>query len=218
MRQIRSGSALDAGRLGATLAYFRRAQPTRLGLCTKAHQSRKALELTYAGAVVFHVTKKISLILDSSMETEAIASAKAGEQVSYAREILRAFGVAPSGPTFVGTDNLANQKVASGDGSPSRSKHFLRRYWVLKQRIRHGEVNLVHVPDEQMPADFLTKWIPRAKLERSLRYACGSHTYVDATDANGEHSGGVLACCAGPVEKRRETLCVTSARDMYAGV
>ena len=24
-------------------------------------------------------------------------------------------------------------------------------------------------------ADFLTKWIPRAKLEHSLRYACNSH-------------------------------------------
>ena len=53
--------------------------------------------------------------------------------------------------------------------------HFLRRYGVLKQRIRSGEVNVQHIPDEQMPADFLTKWIPRAKLEQSLRYACNSH-------------------------------------------
>mgnify|MGYP004286203603 CR=1 FL=1 len=30
-------------------------------------------------------------------------------------------------------------------------------------------------PDTQMPADFLTKWIPAAKLEQSLRYACNAH-------------------------------------------
>ena len=38
-----------------------------------------ALLLTFAGGTVLHQTKKISLIVDSSMETEAIASAKAGD-------------------------------------------------------------------------------------------------------------------------------------------
>ena len=94
--------------------------------------------LTYYGAAVFHQAKKIALIVDSSMESEAIASAKAAETVSYAREILRALGVAPDGPTLIGTDNLANQRVATTVGSPTRSKHFLRRYAVLKQRIRDG--------------------------------------------------------------------------------
>ena len=54
-------------------------------------------------------------------------------------------------------------------------KHFLRRYHSLKQRIRDGDAVLVHVPDPQMPSDFLTKWIPSTKLEASLRYACNSH-------------------------------------------
>ena len=66
--------------------------------------------------------------------------------------------------------------VSSNSSSESaRSKHFLRRYGVLKRRIEDGEVILKHVPDTQMPADFLTKWIPAAKLEQSLRYACNSH-------------------------------------------
>ena len=129
------------------------------------------LILTYAGAVIYHATKKIALIVDSSMESEAIASAKAGESVSYAREILRAFGVPPDGPTLIGTDNLANFHVATGVGCPSRSKHFLRRYFVLKRRIAEGEVTMRHVPDEQMPADCLTKFgISKDKLKRSVDY------------------------------------------------
>ena len=132
------------------------------------------LLLSYAGAVVLHQTKKISLIVDSSMETEAIGSSKAGEAVAYAREILRGLGVPPHGPTLIGTDNLANQKIGSGAGSPTRSRHFLRRYYALQQRIAQGEVSLQYVPDENMPADFLTKWIPRSKLERSIRYATGT--------------------------------------------
>jgi len=132
--------------------------------------------LTYAGAAIYHVTKKIALLVDSSMESEAIASSKSSEIVSYAREILRGLGVPADGPTLLTTDNLANLRVGSGVACPSRSKHFLRRYGVLKQRIAQGECMLRHVPDEQMPADFLTKWISKAKLETSLRYATNSHS------------------------------------------
>ena len=119
--------------------------------------------MTFAGGVVYHVSKKIALIVDSSMETEVIASAKAGEQIECAREILRAFGTPPSRPTLIGTDNLANFKIATGVGCPSRSRHFLRRYFVLKRRIAQGDVTMLHVPDAQMPADVLTKWIPSGK-------------------------------------------------------
>ena len=66
-------------------------------------------------------------------------------------------------------------------GCPSRSKHFLRRYAVLKQRIQSQEVNLRHVDDESMAADFLTKWIPRSKLEVSVRYATNSSALNSAT-------------------------------------
>ena len=124
------------------------------------------------GGTIYHVTKKIPLIVDSSMETEALVSAKAGEQIAPAREILRSLGVPPLRPTLIGTDNLANYKVATGVGCPSRSRHFLRRYFVLKHRIASGEVTMVDVPDVQMPADCLTKWlgIPSDKVRRSVDY------------------------------------------------
>ncbi len=112
----------------------------------------------------------------------------------HAREILRAFGTPAESPTPISTDNLANHKVGSGIGGPTRSKHFLRRYHSLKQRIRDGDAVLVHVPDPQMPADFLTKWIPSAKLEASLRYACNSHTTSSAAagSATCVHAGAIL--------------------------
>ena len=49
--------------------------------------------------------------------------------------------------------------------------HFLRRYFALKQRIADGDVTLRHIPDAQMPADFLTKWIGEAKFKDSIAYA-----------------------------------------------
>jgi len=63
------------------------------------------LVILYNNAAIFHVTKKLGLIVDSSMEAEGIATSKIAEQV-YVREILRAFGVPQEEPTFIGTDNI----------------------------------------------------------------------------------------------------------------
>ena len=131
---------------------------------TWSHLNLYALVLTYGGAAVFHQTKKIAILVDSSMETECIASSKAAEIIAYVREILRAFG----------TDNLSNQGVASGASCPSRSKHFLRRYHALQQRIRAGKCTIRHINDAQMPADALTKWVSADKLKRTMRYLTNS--------------------------------------------
>ena len=41
-----------------------------------------------------------------------------------------------------------------------------------------GETSLVKVADENMPADFLTKWIDTAKLRRSVEYATNARAAV----------------------------------------
>ena len=39
---------------------------------------------------------------------------------------------------------------------------------------------MLHVPDEQMPADCLTKWLPSTKLRRSVEYMTGSRVAATA--------------------------------------
>lgn len=115
-----------------------------------------------------HCVKKLHLVVDSSMEVECIASSKAGESVAYARECLRVLGESVDEPTIILTDNQANLLVASNATSASKSRHFLRRYWALQQRLAQGECCLTKIEDANMPADFLTKWLPAAKLRKSV--------------------------------------------------
>ena len=147
-----------------------------------------AILLTYCGGGVAHLVKKMHLIVDSSMESEAVATGKCGELVSYAREILRAFGIPQRGPTFVGSDNKANALIASGVTLPSRSRHCLRRYLTFLQRLRRGEVEVGHVPDVENPSDFLTKWVPKDKSDRPLRYATNVRNVVHATGVSSEYN------------------------------
>ncbi len=49
----------------------------------------------------------------------------------------------------------------------------MRRYVTFLQRVQSGYVELKHVPDTENPADFLTKFVPVAKVKSSLKYATG---------------------------------------------
>ena len=49
------------------------------------------------------------------------------------------------------------------------------------QRIASGAFVLRHVPDAECPADFMTKWIGRAKLDKSVAYVTNSGAAVEAT-------------------------------------
>ena len=102
------------------------------------------------------------------------------DNISYAREILRAIGVPPQSPTFIGSDNKANALIAAGIALPSRSRHCLRRYLTFLQRLRRGEVDVGHVPDVENPSDFLTKWVSREKTNASLEYATNFRNVVKA--------------------------------------
>ena len=114
---------------------------------------------------------------------EAIGSSKAGESITYAREIERAMGIYDERPTVIMTDNKANLLVANDSTSASRSRHFLRRYWALQQRIASGACKLVKADDAWMPADFLTKWLSAGKLAKSIAYATNRRNAVAAPDA-----------------------------------
>ncbi|KAL1503154.1 hypothetical protein AB1Y20_011214 [Prymnesium parvum] len=66
------------------------------------------------------------------------------------RELAAA--TATGDPVPIGTDNASIRQVAMRQGASARSKHLLRRYYVLMQRVKAGEVGtqvrVVHVKDE----------------------------------------------------------------------
>ena len=177
----------DAGRFeGRMQAHIDLEQPAGVGLeaaadATWCERNLYAIILTFHRGAIFHVVKKIGMLTDSSHESEAVASAKAAECVTYAREVLRALGALPDGPTPILSDNLANCLVSRDATSAARAKHFLRRYTVLQQRIRSAEVQVYKIDDPNMPADFMTKWLPQAKLRDSVAYATNSRNRANAT-------------------------------------
>ena len=159
------------------------------------------------------------LIVDSSMESEAVATGKCGELVTYAREILRAFGILPIGPTFVGSDNKANAMIAAGTALPSRSRHCLRRYLTFLQRLRRGEVEVGFVPDTENPADFLTKWVGKSKAFASIAFATNYSNVVLPSGVTSEiNTMPPLATARDSIGRRADAHPVTAVTPSKSGV
>ena len=76
--------------------------------------------------------------------------------------------------SIIDCDNLSSVRVANDIKSSSRVRHALRRYAVLQQRVRNGDCVLRWTSDASNPSNFLTKFIPKKKLDASIAYTQGA--------------------------------------------
>ena len=133
-----------------------------------------AMLLTCNGASVSHSTKKIGIAVGSTYDAENFGTVRVSELACFGRIVQGALGIPLPAATRILTDGQSNQRVCQNAQSSARSRYFLIRAACLHQRIASGEVTVVHVNDPSMPADFLTKHVPKAKTETSIAYALGA--------------------------------------------
>ena len=129
------------------------------------------------GAVA-HGVWRMSLKCDSSQLAEAVGSSKGAEKLVIFREMERGVGAVSELPAVITTDSSSNWQVATRHASATRSRHALRRWRVLSQRILEGECKLVHIDGASMPADFMTKKVEQKKVDSSVAYASNAHNAV----------------------------------------
>ena len=129
---------------------------------------------------VSHGVWRMTLTCDSSQLAEAVGSSRAAEKLVAVREMERGVGVAADVPPVLTTDSSSNWQVATRHASASRSRHALRRWRTLTQRIAEGDLKMIHIDGAIMPADFLTKKVEQKKVDRSVAFATNVQNVVAA--------------------------------------
>eukprot|EP00900_Chrysochromulina_parva_P012551 jgi/Chrpa1/21297/Chrysochromulina_OHIO_Genome00025762-RA len=114
-------------------------------------------------------TKKMGPV-DSSAEGEGITTSKCAELTVFIREVARGMGILDDKPTVIRSDNASSVRVANDPKAAGRLRHAMRRYAVLQEHVKQGTVRVEFVRDANNAADFLTKWVPAAKLKASIAY------------------------------------------------
>ena len=66
---------------------------------------------------------------------------------------------------------MCSVRVANDPKAAGRLRHAMRRYAVLQEHVKQGTVKVEFIRDAKYnAADFLTKWVPAAKLKASIAY------------------------------------------------
>ena len=124
---------------------------------------------------MLHGVKSIKVLCESSYASEGVATQALAQKLEYVQNIEQALGALTTRPTIIGTDSSSNLAVATRQGAAAtRSKHTLRRWTNTVKRMEQNQIFLVKVDTDDMPADFLTKFVSKAKLVRSLKRATNS--------------------------------------------
>ena len=119
----------------------------------------------FVGGLFSWNTKHCTRLVSSSTESETHALVQSGKENVWVREFLGELNIFKHLPvTVVHNDNKSALSLATGGTCHKRSKHFGIEFDIFREYVQLGEIQVVHVPTDELPADMLTKPLPSSKF------------------------------------------------------
>lgn len=116
------------------------------------------------GAISWRSRKQRSVAL-SSAEAEYMSISDAAKEAICLSKLLKEIGFWDLARTVLFNDNQSAGKLAKNPVFHARSKHIDIRTHFVRNTIKDAKLELRYLPTEKMPADILTKALPKAKVD-----------------------------------------------------
>ena len=105
----------------------------------------------------------------STTEAEYISATSAGQEILWLRNLFSELGYRVKNASTLHLDNQSAIAVTRNPEHHGRMKHLdLRHYW-LRDVVKAGIINVKYIPTASMPADIMTKTLPKATVEEMRR-------------------------------------------------
>ena len=102
-------------------------------------------------------------------EAEYISATAAAQEILWLRNLFKEIGYEVEGASSLYLDNQSAIAVSRNPEHHGRMKHLdLRHYW-LRDIVKSGVVDVKYIPTASMPADIMTKSLPKATVEGMRR-------------------------------------------------
>lgn len=128
-------------------------------------RSQSGFYFKFAGAAISWESRKQKVVAMSSAEAEYIALTEAAKEASYFNYILQELALNSNKAINVFSDSQSAQHMAKFGSHHSRTKHIHYKYHFIKDAVENGILNILYMQTSDMPADFLTKPVPKPKHE-----------------------------------------------------
>jgi len=122
--------------------------------------------MKYGGGAISWSSKLQPFVSLSTTEAEYIAACEAGKEILWLRNLLMEFGYKVDAPSILRIDNQSAMTVSKNPEHHGRMKHLDLRYYWLRETVEFGKITPEYIPTSEMPADLLTKALPRITVEK----------------------------------------------------
>jgi len=117
------------------------------------------------GAVIW-ISKLQSIVTLSTTEAEHVAGVVGGKEICWLRNMMLELGYKVMGPSQLWMDNQLSMSVAKNPEHHGRMKHLDLQYYWLRDEVGRGTIEPMYLQMDNMPADLLTKSLPKPKVEK----------------------------------------------------
>ena len=128
--------------------------------------STSGILVKFGREAVIWISKLQSIVTLSITEAKHVAGVVAGKEICWMRNMLLELGYRTKGPSPLWMDNQSSLSVAKNPEHHGRMKHLDLRYYWLRDEVGRGTIEPMYMQTDNMPADLLTKSLPKPKVEK----------------------------------------------------
>jgi hypothetical protein len=142
-------------------------------------KSRFAYLLFINGNIVAWQSARTERVCMSSTEAECQAIIQTAKENAWIMHFIKDLGIIDVTPTTkIYQDNKSAIILAEKGGKHKRSKHFSIEMDVIREAVKHKEIELEYIPTDEMQADMLTKNMPYSKFVKHRDHMVCEIMYV----------------------------------------
>ena len=139
------------------------------GDCKDSGRSTGGYLTKVCGGAVSWSSKLQPVVALSTTEAEYIAAVEAGKEIVWMRNLLGELGYPVTMASSLFIDNESAVTVSKNPEHHGRMKHLDLRFYWLRDEVAKGRIEIVHLRTSDMPADILTKSLPKPKVLDMVR-------------------------------------------------
>jgi hypothetical protein len=112
------------------------------------------------------LSKKQPIVTLLTCEAEYVAASWCACHAIWLRNLLSKMELKQLGATVIQVDNKSAIELAKNPVNHERSKHIDVRFYFIRDHVKEGSVELVHVASQDQVADIFTKPLPKVLLDK----------------------------------------------------
>jgi hypothetical protein len=111
-------------------------------------------------------SKRQTIVALSTTEAEYVAATSAGAESIWMEQLLDELDYPMANAPTLHMDNQSAMSVTKNPEHHGRMKHLDLRFFWLREAVDAGQLQVKYLPTTDMPADLLTKALPRILVEQ----------------------------------------------------